>query len=100
AITGPTGFVEVTPQASTTYTLTVSNSAGTRTAQTTVTVLPSEPTAQNFSASVNYDTPTNITLLATDPNTPVGSLTYSIVANPQHGTLTGTGATRTYTPAA
>ncbi len=101
AVSAPTGFVDVTPTTTTTYTLSVTNSAGTRTATTTVTVLPSEPVAQNSTVQVNYETATPITMIATDPNTPVGSLTFNVLANPAHGTLVGgTSATRTYTPAA
>ncbi len=45
------------------------------------------------------DTPANITLTATDPNG--DALTYTVVAQPAHGTLSGgTGAARVYTPAA
>lgn len=101
AVATPTGFVDVTPINTTTYTLSVTNSAGTRTATTTVTVLPSAPIAENSTAQVNYETATPITMIATDPNTPVGSLTFNVLANPAHGTLSGgTSATRTYTPAA
>jgi hypothetical protein len=98
SIAAPTGFVDVSPVATTTYTLTVVNSAGSRTATTTVNVLPSEPTANNLAAQVNYETPTAITLTASDPNTPTGSLTYAVVSGPVSGVLSGTGATRTYTP--
>ena len=74
---------------------------GTDTATVTITVtnLNDSPTANPQAVSTNEDTPRVITLTATDPD--VGdTLTYSIVAQPTHGTLSGTGATRTYTPAA
>jgi hypothetical protein len=100
ALPGASGFVSVTPLANTTYTLTVTGPGGTRTAQTTVTVLPGDPVAHNQSVTVPYDTATPITLVATDPNTPVDSLTFTIVSAPGNGALTGSGATRTYTPAA
>ena len=41
--------------------------------------------------------PLGITLTGSDPDN--DSLTYSIVSGPSHGTLTGSGANRTYTPA-
>ena len=101
AVATPTGFADVTPTTTTTYTLSVTNSAGTRNATTTVTVLPSEPVANTTTAQVNYETATPITMIATDPNTPTGSLTFNVLAQPVHGTLSGgSSATRTYTPAA
>lgn len=47
---------------------------------------------------VSKDTAQPITLSASDPDG--DNLTYSISTNPSHGTLTGTGASLTYTPAA
>jgi protocatechuate 3,4-dioxygenase beta subunit len=44
----------------------------------------------------NEDIPTNITLTATDPDDDV--LTYAIVSEPMHGTLTGAAPSMTYTP--
>lgn len=48
-------------------------------------------------ASVLEDQPTAVTLQAEIGNG--GQLEYEVVDGPWHGTLTGTGATRTYTPA-
>jgi hypothetical protein len=59
----------------------------------------SPPVANNQAVAVNKDTPKSITLTATDPNN--DPLTYSIVAQPQHGDLSPSGpgaAGRTYTP--
>jgi concanavalin A-like lectin/glucanase superfamily protein/Big-like domain-containing protein/calcineurin-like phosphoesterase family protein len=58
----------------------------------------SPPIAQSQSVSTVKNTPVGITLIATDPNN--DPLTYSIVTQPAHGTITaGTTASRTYTPA-
>ena len=98
ALPGNSGYVTVAPNATTTYTLTSTNSAATRTATVTITVLPSEPISSNLTLTTNYETAAPVTLSATDPNTPQGSLVFSIVTPPAYGVLTGTGAARTYTP--
>jgi large repetitive protein len=54
------------------------------------------PVAQDQSVATNQDTPKAITLVATDADN--DPLTYSIVAAPAHGTLSGSGAAQTYTP--
>jgi hypothetical protein len=57
----------------------------------------SPPVANNQAVTTNKNTAKAITLTATDPNN--DPLTYSIVTQPAHGTITGgTGASRTYTP--
>lgn len=63
----------------------------------TVTV-PPPPVAMAQSVTTTANTPKAITLTAT-PGTPGDTLTYTIVTNPAHGTLTGTSPTVTYTPA-
>lgn len=55
------------------------------------------PTAQPQSVAVQPNSPTSVTLQGNDVDGDL--LTYSIVSNPQHGTLSGSGANRTYTPA-
>ncbi len=55
------------------------------------------PVANAQSVSTVKNTAKAITLTATDANG--DPLTYIIVSNPAHGTLSGTGASRTYTPA-
>jgi VCBS repeat-containing protein len=50
------------------------------------------------SVTTNEDTAKSVTLGANDVDG--NSLTYSIVTGPTHGTLSGTGANQTYTPAA
>jgi hypothetical protein len=54
------------------------------------------PTAQNQSVNTSEDEPVGITLSAQDIDG--DALTYSVVAQPQHGTLTGTAPNLTYTP--
>jgi hypothetical protein len=56
------------------------------------------PFANPQTVTTDEDTAKAITLTATDSDG--DSLTYSITSLPQHGSLTGTGANRTYTPAA
>ncbi|MFN8470148.1 MAG: Ig-like domain-containing protein [Caldilineaceae bacterium] len=54
------------------------------------------PVANDQSVPTAEDTPVNIILTASDANG--NSLSYSIVTQPQHGTLSGAGAAQTYTP--
>ena len=56
------------------------------------------PTATAQSVSTAQDAAKVVTLAGTDPDG--DSLTFAIGSGPSHGTLSGTGATRTYTPAA
>ena len=62
----------------------------------TVTPVNDAPVANAQSKSVAEDGSVAITLTGTDAEG--DALTYSIVAGPTHGTLTGSGAARTYTP--
>ncbi len=66
--------------------------------QLTCTSTPSNhpPTAFNSNEITNEDTPKNIILQASDPDS--DPLTYIIVSNPSHGFLTGSGSSRTYNP--
>ena len=65
-------------------------------ATVTITVTPVTVTANAQSVNTSSN-PVAITLTATDSDG--GSLTYNIVTNPAHGTLTGTAPNVTYTPA-
>ncbi|HZH14314.1 MAG TPA: kelch repeat-containing protein, partial [Archangium sp.] len=56
------------------------------------------PVAQPGLVTIREDTPVDVTLLASD--TEGDTLTYTVVSGPPHGTLSGSGASRTYTPAA
>jgi len=68
------------------------------TATYTLTVTPENdaPVASSQTVTVVEDTPTSISLSATDIDG--DSLTYEIVTSPANGTVTGTGAIRTYSP--
>ncbi len=71
-------------------------------ATVSVSIIPNTaPVAQSQAVTVGQDTPTPIQLAATDGDVPAQPLTYSLVAQPVSGTLTGlnpaTGAV-TYTP--
>ncbi len=56
------------------------------------------PQADDQSVTVSFNTPKAITLTASDPDNGPQALIYSIVSPPQHGTLTGTPPSVTYTP--
>lgn len=116
-VTGPTGSVQVTPGANTTYTLTATNEAGDVTAQVTVTVVQDNlplPVINSFSASESLilqgDTISlswnvvfadsiqivaiNRTLLETQDSTgsgledtPTGDITYRLIATNGEGTV-------------
>lgn len=62
----------------------------------TVQCVNDAPVAFASSPTVLEDTPANLPLLASDVDGDV--LTYAIVADPTNGGLSGTGASRTYTP--
>jgi len=68
-------------------------------ATVTITVV-GQPTANAQSVTAAQGTATAITLTGTDPNTPPLTLTYTVTANPAHGTLSGTAPDLTYTPTA
>jgi large repetitive protein len=61
-----------------------------------VTAVNDLPTAADQSTSTNEDVAKAITLGATDVDQ--DTLTYTVVDSPTHGSLTGSGASRTYTP--
>jgi peptidoglycan/xylan/chitin deacetylase (PgdA/CDA1 family) len=55
------------------------------------------PVAQNISTSTLKNTSVSLTLTATDTDSTI--LTFATSSNPTHGTISGTGASITYTPA-
>lgn len=63
----------------------------------TVTPVNDPPAAQSGSFLLEEDTPASLNLAGTDVDG--DALTYTVVTLPAHGTLSGNGATRTYTPA-
>lgn len=100
---GASRTLTITPAANlsgtTTITLTVTDGAGQTATDTfvlTVNAVNDAPVATPQSITLNEDTPTLITLAGTDVEG--SALTYTIVSGPTNGTLTGSGATRTYTP--
>jgi hypothetical protein len=95
-VTVPTGSLIVSPTNTTTYTLTVTNALGSRSATRTITVDPGVPVAFNLSTNTPQNTAVSITVSASDPNG--GILTYLPVNLPAHGTLSGTLPNVTYTP--
>jgi len=64
----------------------------------TVTAVNDAPAADPQTVTTNEDTVQLITLTGSDVEG--GALTFSVTGGPSHGTLSGTGANRTYTPAA
>ncbi len=88
-----------TPQ-TVTYTFRAIETGGnniTTTSTASVSGNPGIPVANNQAGLVTpANTPLAITLTGSDPNN--GPLTYIITAQPAHGTLSGSGANRTYTP--
>jgi hypothetical protein len=77
------------------FTFTVNDGVSTSTAATiAITVNPPAPTPTNPSVSVNYQTATAVTLSATGQ----GPITYAVLTQPTHGTLSGTVPSLTYTP--
>src|SRR5439155_21652601 len=64
----------------------------------TVRKLNHAPVANDGSVATDQDTAVGITLVASDPDG--DPLRFAFVSGPAHGTFTGPGASRTYTPAA
>jgi hypothetical protein len=63
----------------------------------TITAVNDEPAANSQSLTTNEDTAKSIVLTGSDPEG--DALTFGVVAQPVHGTLTGTPPNMTYTPA-
>jgi len=59
-----------------------------------------KPSANSQVVTIAHNTATAVTLTGSDPNSPPQSLTFTVAANPAHGTLTGTAPNLTYTPTA
>jgi hypothetical protein len=57
---------------------------------------PTVPSANGQPVTTNFNTPKSITLTGSDPIN--RSLTYTVTANPAHGTLSGAAPNLTYTP--
>lgn len=99
-----TGRITGTPTfaAAGTYTVTVTASDGvlsqSKTSTWTVTNVNRVPVAASAAVTTVEDTPVVVTLSGSDPDG--DPLTFTVTSGPAHGALTGTGTTRTYTPAA
>lgn len=103
-IDGSTGVFSFTPteaQGPGSYTLTVNATDGisTDSEEITITVLEvnSAPVVNDVSTSTNEDTVKTLTLTSTDSDLPVNTITYSIVTDPAHGTVSILGTQATYT---
>jgi hypothetical protein len=94
-----TGTVAVGASPTNNVSVTVSDGTLSDTANFTWTVLQINvaPIANNQTVATSQDTATPLTLTATDANG--SALTYSVVTQPAHGTLSGTAPNLTYTPA-
>jgi hypothetical protein len=98
-IPGGASSVIVSPLQTTTYTLTAGSPGDTKTASVTVLVDPGIPTALDQSVAASRNTAKSVILAASDPAPPAGGFTWTIVAPPAHGSLSGTAPDLTYTPA-
>jgi len=78
------------------FTFQASNGSNSNVAAVTITVNPPPPVASSETVNAVFGTPTPMTLAAAG----TGPFAYQVVANPAHGTLSGTGNTLTYTPTA
>ena len=70
--------------------------SNTATVSVTITAVNDAPTCSNGSATTAEDNAVATALSCADIDS--ATLTYSIVSGPAHGSLSGTGASRTYTP--
>lgn len=97
-----TGTISFTPTANAngqaTITVTVSDGQLTTSRSALVDVSPvnDAPTATAQNVTTPYNTPLNITLSGADIE--VTPLSFTVVTSPANGTLSGTGANRTFTP--
>ncbi|HEX6047069.1 MAG TPA: DNA/RNA non-specific endonuclease [Pyrinomonadaceae bacterium] len=75
-----------------------SQDSNTSTVTVTINPVNDAPTADSQSVSTNSNTPVSVTLTGTDLET--ADLVFEVTSGPTHGSLSGTGANVTYTPAA
>ncbi len=84
------------------FTYVVSDGQGgedTGTVNVTVNPVNDGPTANGQAAVTNGNTAVGITLTGNDVETATANLIYTVTVSPAHGSLSGTGANLTYTPA-
>ena len=79
-----------------TYTI-IATAAGLNTGFTESNIL-GHPTANSQSINVGFNTPIDLLLTGSDPNTPQLSLSFNVILNPAHGSLLGTAPNLTYVP--
>lgn len=77
------------------FTFKATNGTDSNIATVSITVLTAAPVASNQSVTVAFNTATPIALSATGS----GTLVYTVLGSPAHGTLNGTAPNLTYTPA-
>jgi hypothetical protein len=77
------------------FTFKANNGSDSNVAAINIAVNPAAPTANSETVTVPFNTPTSVTLVASG----AGPLTYQLVTNPAHGTVSGAGSALTYTPA-
>jgi DNA/RNA endonuclease G (NUC1) len=65
----------------------------------TVNAVNDAPMANSQSVNTNANTNVAITLTGNDLETPSAGLTFTVTSGPSHGSLSGAGANRTYSPA-
>jgi len=76
-----------------------SNNSNTSTVSITVNPVNDVPVAASQSVTTNSNTAVSITLAGTDVETAAAELIFEITAAPAHGTLSGSGASLSYSPA-
>ena len=74
------------------------NNSNTSTVNITVVPVNDVPFADSQSVATNSNTPVSITLTGNDFETVTSNLTFDITVSPAHGSLSGSGASVTYTP--
>ncbi len=98
ALSARAGTITVSPSTSTVYKLNVANAAGSASGTWELRVLPSRPVVANSAVTTALNTAATIPFTAADPRGL--AVTYTVATPPVSGTLSGTGASRIYTPAA
>lgn len=91
-----TGSLDVFPRTNIVYTLIATNNMGLKFSQVSVQVDQGIPSAGNQTIDANANTPCSITLTGADPQG--SNLTYTVVAPPSHGVLSGVPPRLTYLP--
>lgn len=75
-----------------------SHDSNTSTVNVIVNPVNDVPVADSQSVTTNSNTPVSLTLTGSDFETTAANLVFEVIVNPTHGTLSGNGATLSYTP--